>query len=70
MLNELAEKYDERLDIEEVNLDNNPTLTAHFQIKIMPTIVLFTEGKEIWRHVGVIGAEEIHDALEKLSMPQ
>jgi hypothetical protein len=28
------------------------------------------EGKEIWRHFGVIEAEEIHDALEKLSMPQ
>ena len=64
MLNELAKKYDDRLDIEEVNLDNNPTLTTHFQIKIMPTIVLFIEGKEIWRHFGVIGAEEIHETLK------
>lgn len=68
MLLELAEKYDDRLDIEEVNLDNNPNLTPHFQIKIMPTIVLFKEGKEIWRHFGVIGAEQIHEALEKLSI--
>ncbi len=64
MLNELAKKYDDRLDIEEVNLDNNPNLTPHFQIKIMPTIVLFNEGKEIWRHFGVIGAEEIHETLK------
>ena len=64
MLLELAEKYEDRLDIEEVNLDNNPTLTTHFQIKIMPTIVLFIEGKEIWRHFGVIGAEEIHETLK------
>ena len=65
MLHELAEKYYTKLDIEEVNLDNNPNLTPHFQIKIMPTMVLFSEGKEIWRHLGVIGAEEIHEALEK-----
>ena len=64
LLLELAEKYEDRLDIEEVNLDNNPTLTTHFQIKIMPTIVLFIEGKEIWRHFGVIGAEEIHETLK------
>ena len=31
-------------------------------------MVLFSEGKEIWRHLGVIGAEEIHEALEKLSI--
>ena len=68
MLHELAEKYYTNLDIEEVNLDNNPNLTPHFQIKIMPTMVLFSEGKEIWRHLGVIGAEEIHEALEKLSI--
>lgn len=68
MLLELAEKYDDRLDMEEVNLDNNPNLTPHFQIKIMPTIVVFTKGKKIWRHFGVIGAEEIHEALEKVSI--
>ncbi len=69
MLHELGKKIDISLDIVEINLDNNPNIATHFQIKIMPTLVFFSEGKEIWRHLGVIGAEQIHEALENSPYP-
>lgn len=45
--------------IVDVNLERDSHIISKFQIKTMPTLILFKEGKEVWRHVGLINANQL-----------
>lgn len=64
-LKKFKDEYCNCVEILEVNLDLDAHLIEHFNVKNLPTIVLFKAGKEIWRNVGVVGAEEIKSAYQE-----
>ncbi len=53
VLNELAEEPDLKVTIAKVNVDEAKATASKFNIRSIPTIVLFKNGKEIHRFVGV-----------------
>jgi len=52
--------------IVDVNLDRDSHIISNFHIKTMPTLILFKEGKEIWRHVGLINASQLYREIGEL----
>lgn len=52
--------------IVDVNLERDSHIISSFQIKTMPTLILFKEGKEIWRHVGLINANQLTREIGEL----
>ena len=64
-LKKFKDEYCDCVEVEEVNLDRDPHLIEHFKIKRLPTIMLFKNGEEVWRHDGVAGAEEIKLAYQQ-----
>jgi thioredoxin 1 len=64
-LKKFKEEYCSCIEIEEVNLERDAHLLKHFQIKLLPTIILFKSGEEVWRNEGIIGAEEIKTAYQR-----
>lgn len=59
VLEEIAHQNPGRIKIVKINSDENQTLTARFGIQGIPTIVLFRDGKELNRLVGVAPKEDI-----------
>jgi len=52
-LNEIAEEESDKITIAKVNIDQNKALAQKFQIRNIPTLVVFKNGKEQKRIMGV-----------------
>ena len=59
LIDELKEEYIESVQILRIDIDNSELLAESFEIKAVPTIILFKDSKEIWRHTGLISKEEL-----------
>ena len=53
VLNELAEETNGKVIIAKVNVDEQKATAAKFSIRSIPTMILFQNGKEVKRIVGV-----------------
>tara|TARA_B110000438_G_C15622426_1_gene567166 strand:+ start:374 stop:679 length:306 start_codon:yes stop_codon:yes gene_type:complete len=69
VLKEIKQEFSEDLKIIKINIDNNPQIAAKFQIKGVPTLILFKKGTLIWRQAGIHTKEELSFLLnEKLGI--
>ncbi|MQY22972.1 thioredoxin [Nocardia macrotermitis] len=55
VLEEIATTHGDKLTIAKVDADANPTTSRDYGIMSLPTMILFSEGKEIKRIVGAKG---------------
>ena len=52
-IDKLAEKYDGKVIVGKVDVDEEQELARQFGVMSIPTVVLFKDGKEVQRTVGV-----------------
>lgn len=71
VLDELAEAWDGRLKIVKVDVEKNPNLAERFDIRNIPTLILFEAGTETLRLVTKARRVDIEPHLEAvLASPQ
>ena len=61
----IAEQYAERAAVVKVNVDDNTGTAQRYGIKGIPTLILFSEGKEVERVVGATSKESISRMIQK-----
>ncbi len=66
ILDELANEQGGRVVVAKVNVDEAPNLARRYEIRSIPTIVLFKNGEEVDRISGTVGKSVLE---EKLSAP-
>lgn len=49
LIDEIAERYAGRLIVTKIDIDANPKLTDRFNVRAVPTLMLYKGGKEIAR---------------------
>ena len=59
ILEEIAREYRGKIKIVKINSDDNQKLSAQYSIQGIPTLVLFRDGREIDRLIGVAPKENI-----------
>ncbi|WP_206081993.1 thioredoxin [Maribellus sediminis] len=59
ILKEVKEEFREQLRIIKVDVDRNPNIVTKYQIRSVPTIMLFKNGEAKWSGAGVHSANEI-----------
>lgn len=59
ILIEAKEELGEAVSIIKIDVDKNQEIAAHFQVKGVPTMMLFQNGKMLWRQSGVVSKNEI-----------
>ena len=59
ILKEVKESLGERISIIKVDVDKNQELAAIQQVRGVPTMMLYQNGKQLWRQSGVLSKEEI-----------
>ncbi len=62
ILDEFAGENSDRVKVVKLNVDENPRTPAKFGIRGIPTLILFNQGKEVDKIVGMT----TKDALEKM----
>jgi thioredoxin 1 len=59
ILKETAEKLGNKAKIIKIDVDKNPVAASKFQVRGVPTLILFQKGKPVWRQSGVIPAHQL-----------
>lgn len=62
ILEDVKNRVGENANIIKIDVDKNPQAATAYQVRGVPTLILFKNGKPLWRQSGVVPANE----LEKL----
>jgi thioredoxin 1 len=60
----VAEQYAKSTRVVRLNVDENPTVAQRYSIRGIPTLILFQEGEEKERIVGVVSREMVARTIE------
>lgn len=60
----VAEKYQGKAKVVKLNVDENPETSAKYDVRGIPTLILFNNGEVVDRQVGV--PPNVSDALSKM----
>ena len=63
VIQEVAAELEGKLKVIKINVDDNQQLAGRYQIKGIPTMILFKAGQPVWRQSGVIGKAQIQSSI-------
>lgn len=63
VIQEVAAETAGKLKVIKINVDENQPLANQYQIKGIPTMILFKGGQPVWRESGVIGKAQIQSSI-------
>jgi thioredoxin 1 len=64
----IAEEFADTAGVVKVNVDDNTATAQRYGIKGIPTLILFSQGKEVERVVGATSKDSISRMIEKHMM--
>ena len=59
VLKEVKDSLGERVSIVKIDVDKNQELATKYQVRGVPTMMLFQNGHQLWRQSGVLSKDEI-----------
>ena len=65
IIHELAEEYKDRVVVGEVNVDDNPAVTAQFKVRNIPTVLFIKNGEVVDKQVGAVPKANYKGLVEK-----
>ena len=57
----LASDAGEALRVGKLDVDESPTVAARYGVRSLPTVIVFRDGKEVGRHVGVTTEKRLRE---------
>ncbi len=67
ILDEVATQVQGKAKIIKVDVDKNQQAAAAYQVRGVPTLILFKNGKQIWKQSGVVPANELVNLINQNS---
>ena len=58
-LKRFADMHKEKIRVLKVDVDKNTATASHFNIQGVPTLILFKQGKILWRQSGAVNAQQL-----------
>ena len=65
ILETVKEKVGDKATIIKVDIDSNQTVAARYNVRSLPTFIVFKNGEPLWRGVGVHDAETLEAKLKE-----
>lgn len=63
VLKQVKDNLGDRISIIKIDVDKNQHIASSYQIKGVPTMILFQNGRQLWRQSGVLSKDEIIRAI-------
>lgn len=67
ILEELKQEVGDKANIIKIDVDRNPQAADAFRIMGVPTLMLFKEGKVMWRQSGVVPKAYLKQVIQQFS---
>ena len=67
ILEEVKEDLGEEIFIQKIDVDDSKKLSELYQIKSVPVLILFKEGKQVWRMNGFLTSNDLINVFRKFS---
>ena len=59
ILDQVKQQVGEGAKIVKIDVDKNQPLAGKYQVRGVPTLMLFKDGEQVWRQSGVVPAQEL-----------
>ena len=59
ILEQVKDQVGDTAKIIKIDVDKNQSLATKYQVRGVPTLMLFKDGKQLWRQSGVVQANEL-----------
>ncbi len=63
ILKEVKDEMGERIKVIKIDVDKNQSLAAQYQVRGVPTMLLFKNGQQLWRQSGVLQKNDIINTI-------
>jgi len=64
ILKQVKEELGDTIKIVKIDVDKNQSIASKYQIRGVPTMLLFKDSKQIWRQSGVVPKNEIINIIK------
>jgi len=68
ILQDVKAAVGEKATIIKIDVDKNPELSGQMQVQGVPTLIIFKNGKVLWRQSGVVAAKELISRLQSAAV--
>jgi len=65
VLKELAGSFSGRVVFVQLNVDESPAIASKYDVRAIPTFILFRDGRQVKRFLGAVGREPLEAALRE-----
>lgn len=65
ILKQVKEDLGEDIKIIKIDVDENQLLASKYQVRGVPTMLLFKSGKQVWRQSGVLQKDQIVSVVKQ-----
>src|SRR6056297_1608150 len=67
ILKSVKDELGDAVKIVKIDVDKNQPLAGKYQVRGVPTMILFKNGKQLWRKSGALPKHEIVGAIKEVS---
>lgn len=68
ILKDVKQEVGDAVSILKVDVDKNPQAAAAYQVQGVPTLILFKQGKVLWRQSGVVQKNGLVGVINKFTV--
>lgn len=68
ILKDVKKEMGDIITIIKIDIDKNSQLASEFQVRGVPTIVLFKNGKQVWRQSGVVPMQDLIKSIKEFAI--
>lgn len=65
LIKEVARAVEGKAKVIKINIDQSQSAAMQFGVQAVPTFIIFKNGKQVWRHAGMIDKQTILSHIER-----
>ncbi len=66
ILENLKTRMGDKVKIVKIDVDNNQDIASQLEIRSIPTLIMFQNGKQVWKKIGVSNVAEMESVINGL----
>ena len=65
ILKQVKDELNDTVKIVKIDIDKNQPIAVKYQVRGVPTLILFKNGKQVWRQSGVVPKNQLIDIIKQ-----